>query len=158
MLQRYFEAANRFIDEHRFSGVAVAFVFDLLVVAFCFTRAYEMFELKLYDLRFALRPSIQEWDRLCFLDIDENSLTTVGQFPWPRSIYGRGLETLKETGAFQASFDVMFPDSSPRILDAAGVESASDGAALPLATRGAGSPEGRASNSRVGVGDASGCP
>ncbi|MBN2080338.1 MAG: CHASE2 domain-containing protein [Spirochaetes bacterium] len=117
MLQRYFEAANRFIDEHKFSGIAVALVFYLLAAAFCFTRAYEMFELKLYDLRFALRPSIKEWDRLYFLDIDENSLTTVGQYPWPRGTYARGLETLRGVGAFQASFDIMFPDSSPRIVN-----------------------------------------
>lgn len=123
MLQRYFEAANRFIDEHKFSGVAVALLFYLLVAAFCFTRAYEMFELKLYDLRFALRPSIKEWDRLYFLDIDENSLTTVGQYPWPRGTYARGLETLREVGAHQASFDIMFPDASPRIVNPVEFES-----------------------------------
>ncbi len=117
MIQRYFEAANRFIDEHKFSGVAVALVFYLLVAGFCFTRVYEMFELKLYDFRFGLMPSIKEWDRLYFLDIDENSLTTVGQYPWPRGTYARGLDTLREAGALQASFDVMFPDSSPRIVD-----------------------------------------
>ncbi len=117
MVKRYLEMISKFIEENRYSGIAVAAVFYLLVVIFCFTRVYEVFELKLYDLRFSLRPSIQEWDGLYFLDIDENSLTTVGQFPWPRNIYGEGLKTLADVGAGLVSFDIMFPDASPRGID-----------------------------------------
>ncbi|HOD13245.1 MAG TPA: CHASE2 domain-containing protein [Spirochaetota bacterium] len=117
MIKRYLEQISGFIENNRFSGLAVAGVFYLLIVIFCFTRVYEVFELKLYDLRFSLRPSIEEWDGLYFLDIDENSLTTVGQFPWPRNIYGEGLKTLADVGAGLVSFDIMFPDASPRGID-----------------------------------------
>jgi len=117
MIKRYLELANRFIDENRFSGVAVAVVFYLLVVLFCFTVVYERFELNLFDLRFKLRPSIKEWEQLSFLDVDENSLTTVGQYPWPRNLYAEGLDTLKEVGVSQVSFDMMFLDATPRTLD-----------------------------------------
>jgi adenylate cyclase len=117
MLKRFFETANKFIEENKFSGIVVALVFYLLVALFCFTRVYEVFELKLYDLRFTLHPSVQESDRLCFLDIDENSLTTVGQYPWPRNIFAQGLSTLKDIKASQVSFDIMFPDASPRDVD-----------------------------------------
>src|SRR3990172_8507844 len=110
MLKKYVDAANRFIEENKFSGIIVALVFYLVVALFCFTRVYEVFELKLYDLRFTLHPSVKESDRLYFLDIDENSLTTVGQYPWPRNIFAQGLETLKEIRASQVSFDMMFPD------------------------------------------------
>lgn len=117
MIKRYLEQISGFIEDNRFSGLAVAGVFYLLIVIFCFTRVYEVFELKLYDLRFSLRPSMEEWDGLYFLDIDENSLTTVGQFPWPRNIYGEGLRTLADVGAGLVSFDIMFPDASPRGID-----------------------------------------
>lgn len=117
MLKRFFERANKFIESNKYSGVAVALVIYLLVVLSCFTNVYEIFELKLYDLRFMVRPSIKEWDHLYFLDIDEISLTTVGQFPWPRNKYAEGIKTLKEVNATQVSFDVMFPDASPRNLD-----------------------------------------
>ena len=59
-------------------------------------QAYERFELNLYDLRFKMRPSIEEWDRLYFLDIDENSITIEGQYPWPRDLYAAGVKTLKD--------------------------------------------------------------
>jgi adenylate cyclase len=117
MIKKYADAANRFIEENKFSGIIVALIFFLLVALFCFTRVYELFELKLYDLRFTLHPSVQESDRLYFVDIDENSLTTVGQYPWPRNIYSKGLKTLKEIVASQVTFDIMFPDASPLNVD-----------------------------------------
>ena len=117
MIKKFVDAANRFIEENKFSGIVVALIFFLLVALFCFTRVYEVFELKLYDLRFTLHPSVRESDRLYFVDIDENSLTTVGQFPWPRNIYSQGMKTLKEVQAAQVVFDIMFPDASPLNVD-----------------------------------------
>ncbi len=117
MLKKYLELANKFIEENRFSGIAVALVFYLLAVLFCFTAVYERFELNLYDLRFKLRPSIREWERLAFLDIDENSLTIVGQYPWPRNLYAEGLNTMKDLDVSQVSFDMMFLDATPKTLD-----------------------------------------
>jgi len=117
MIKKYLEIANKFIEENKFSGIAVALVFYLLVVLFCFTVVYERFELNLYDLRFKLRPSIKEWERLAFLDIDENSLTIVGQYPWPRNLYAEGLNTMKGLDVSQVSFDMMFLDATPKTLD-----------------------------------------
>ncbi len=117
MFKRYIESANKFFEQNRFSGIVVALFFFLLVALFSTTRVYEIFELKLYDLRFSLYPSIKEWSRLYFADIDENSITTVGRFPWPRNLYRTGLNTLKQVNASQVSFDIMFPDASPRSID-----------------------------------------
>ncbi len=117
MVKKYLEAANSFIEKNRFSGIAVALVFYLLVALFCFTVVYERFELNLFDLRFKLRPSIEEWERLSFLDIDENSLTIVGQYPWPRNLYAEGLDTMTGIGVSQVSFDMMFLDATPKTLD-----------------------------------------
>ena len=113
MLKRFFEAANKFIEGSRFSGLIIALVVFVAVLLFSFSTAYDVFELKLYDLRFELKPSIEQWDYLTFVDIDENSLTTVGQFPWPRDKYAEGLQVLKMLGVEQSAFDIMFPDESP---------------------------------------------
>jgi adenylate cyclase len=119
-MKKYLDLASKFIEENKFSGVVVALASYFLVALFCFTAVYDRFELSLYDLRFKLRPSIREWDRLAFLDVDENSITILGQYPWPRDLYARGLDTLKDIGAAQASFDMMFLDESPRTLDDTG--------------------------------------
>lgn len=108
---------NRFFDNNRFSGVLIGFGAFIFIALFSFTDGYNFFELKLYDLRFKGKPSIEEWDKLWFLDIDENSTTALGQFPWTRDIYAKGLDVLKELGAGQVGFDVMYPDASPTQLN-----------------------------------------
>ena len=105
---------NRFFDQNRFSGPLIGFAAFLIIVPFSFTDAYNSFELNLYDLRFQGKPAIKEWDKLYFLDIDEHSTTALGQFPWTRDIYAEGLKVLKELGASQISFDIMYPDASPK--------------------------------------------
>jgi len=107
------DSLNEFFERNRFSGLIIGFAAFAFLLPFSFTDAYDFFELKLYDLRFQAKPSIKEWDRLYFIDIDENSTTALGQFPWTRDIYAEGLGVLKELGTSQIAFDIMFPDPSP---------------------------------------------
>ncbi len=113
----FFEKINHFFDQNRFSGPLIGLAAFLIIVPFSFTDAYNFFELKLYDLRFQGKPSVKEWNKLYFLDIDEHSTTALGQFPWTRDIYAEGLKVLKELGASQVSFDIMYPDASPKQIN-----------------------------------------
>ncbi len=117
VLQKILERANNFIEENRISGIIIAIVAFIIIVLFSFSDVYKVFELRFYDIRFRLKPSIEEWERLTFIDIDENSLTTIGQFPWPRYLYGNGLMTMRQLGISQATMDMIFPDESPRQVD-----------------------------------------
>jgi len=44
------------------------------------------------------------------IDLDENSLSEIGQWPWPRSIIARMVSNLMQMGAAQVAFDVAFPE------------------------------------------------
>lgn len=112
-LKKISEYFNDFFEHNRFAGLIIGAVTALLIIPLSFTDVYKLFELKLYDLRFKVKPSVAEWDKLYFVDIDENSTTALGQFPWTRDIYATGLGVLKELGASQVSFDIMYPDPSP---------------------------------------------
>ncbi len=112
-IQKVIEPMSRFFEQNRFAGLIIGFVAFLFILPFSFSSVYDFFELKLYDLRFKLKPSVAQWDKLYFLDIDEYSTVALGQFPWTRDIYAAGLDVLKELGAEQVSFDIMFPDQSP---------------------------------------------
>ncbi len=85
------ERLNEFFEKNKFSGLIIGLAAFLLILPFSFTDAYNLFELKLYDLRFQAKPSIPEWDRLYFVDIDENSTTALGQFPGQGTFMLRGL-------------------------------------------------------------------
>ncbi|MCP4134191.1 MAG: adenylate/guanylate cyclase domain-containing protein [bacterium] len=113
ILSKIFKGISKFTEENRISGIIIALVFFIFIFAFSLSGTYERFELGLYDIRFKVKPSIKEWDRLTFIDIDENSLTTLGNFPWPRRLYATGLKSLKKINSSLVSFDVMFFDESP---------------------------------------------
>lgn len=112
-IKKIIDSLSSFFEQNRYAGLIIGFVAFILIIPFTFTDAYQFFELKLYDLRFKTKPSIAEWDKLYFLDIDEYSTVALGQFPWTRDIYAASLTLLKELGAQQVSFDIMFPDPSP---------------------------------------------
>ncbi len=91
-----------------------------LIVLLGLTRTYQLFELKLYDLRFSLKHQVNPIPQapfLTFLDIDDHSIASIGEFPWPRSVYARGLSVLGQNGVRQATFDTQFPDDSPLLVD-----------------------------------------
>ena len=64
------------------------------------------------------RPTL---DKVVIIDIDEESLVELGQFPWPRNVMAQMVDNLKEMGAKVIAFDVVFaePDrtSPERIAD-----------------------------------------
>ncbi len=105
-----------FIEENKISGIIIAVISFIAIALFSLTRTYDIFEFQLYDLRFQVKPSVDEWDALYFLDIDDKSVNNLGKFPWPRHFYAKGLDVLKEVGIQQAAFDIEFLDSSSKIV------------------------------------------
>ncbi len=81
----------------------------------------------LQTLRNSLFDQYQRWQprtlsaptKVMVLDIDEDSLLRLGQWPWPRDLMAQLLDRLREAGAATVVFDVLFaePDrSSPAQL------------------------------------------
>jgi adenylate cyclase len=117
MLKKYYKSLLEVIEKKGLSGVIIAIVSFIFIMLFSFTEFYETFELRLYDVRFNLKPSVNEWNDLKFLDINEQSITNIGKYPWPRHYYASALAVLKGIGARQVTFDMEFPDPSPKEVD-----------------------------------------
>jgi adenylate cyclase len=117
MLKNRVKTLQEFIEKKGFSGVLIAVLSFIFILLFSSTDFYETFELRLYDIRFKLKPSVNEWNDLKFLDINEQSITNIGKYPWPRHYYATALTVLKEIGAKQVTFDMEFPDPSPKEVD-----------------------------------------
>lgn len=60
--------------------------------------------------------------RVVLVTIDDESISRVGQFPWPRETYGRLLDRLYAAGVKVVGFDILFPDPSGTAGDRALVE------------------------------------
>ncbi len=49
-------------------------------------------------------------DQIVIIDIDEESLKKMGQFPWPRNVMAQMVDELAEMGASSIAFDVVFAE------------------------------------------------
>ena len=106
-----------FMEGSAYAGMVTGAFLFIIILFLSFTTPYHLFKLKLYDIAFEIKPSPPEWEFISFINIDDNSLNNVGQFPWPRDIYAYGMEVLREAGNRQTTMDIQFLDASPVGLD-----------------------------------------
>jgi adenylate cyclase len=79
----------------------------------------EELRLKVFDTYQRLQPRIYEPLPVTIVDIDEESLKRLGQWPWPRHLMAKLTHALFEKGSAAVGYDVVFaePDrTSPRAL------------------------------------------
>ena len=91
-----------------FISLGISFSLAILFLIFTNSRAYRILELKTLDLRFVLKGNRPAQAPLLHIDIDDQSLTKLGRWPWPRSYHAKLIDTLKECQAKQILFDVLF--------------------------------------------------
>ncbi len=70
------------------------------------------FELRTVDVRFELRGERTPPAHVVVVEIDENSLSTLGQWPWPRAAHAQLVRHLKALGAKAIVLDVLFAEPS----------------------------------------------
>jgi adenylate cyclase len=70
----------------------------------------EFMELKLYDLKFRVRGAIPASQQVVILGIDDDSLKTVGRWPWSREDISRLLARVKEAGPKVIAVDIIFAE------------------------------------------------
>ena len=72
----------------------------------------EAAELRSLDTRFAARGILvpKSADKIAIVGIDQNSLSRVGQWPWPRRLHAQIIDKLKAAGARVIVIDIDFSD------------------------------------------------
>ena len=68
-------------------------------------------EYAVYDRLVRWTPTRQPSGKVVIVDVDEKSLTSVGQWPWRRDVIGRLIDSLRDRGAAAVALDIMFPES-----------------------------------------------
>lgn len=71
---------------------------------------FEVLRLKVFDLYQLANPRQPVAEPVIIVDIDEESLATIGQWPWPRIEVARMVDRLRLAGAAAIAFDVIFPE------------------------------------------------
>ena len=63
-----------------------------------------------FDFYQTLKPRQETQGLVTIVDIDENSLAEMGQWPWPRTFLGQIVQNLTQMGALVVGFDVFFTE------------------------------------------------
>jgi adenylate cyclase len=96
-------------------GLGLALLIPLLVLRVWDPAALEVLRLKVFDLYQIASPrQPQPQQPVVIIDIDEESLAEIGQWPWPRTEVARLIDQLRAAGVVATAFDVVFaePDRS----------------------------------------------
>jgi CHASE2 domain-containing sensor protein len=88
----------------------------LLAAALCLYRPTWLtpLEYTVHDTLIRAAPTYPPAGRIVIVDVDERSLSVVGQWPWRRDVIGQLITRLRDLGAATVALDVMFaePDRS----------------------------------------------
>lgn len=87
----------------------VTLLFCLLLL-FRFGDVWHMADLRLYDFLAAARAEATCSPQVAILDIDDRTLSSVGQWPWPRYRIGALLDVLQGGHPALLDVDVLFPE------------------------------------------------
>lgn len=108
---RYNEGPQKIPPKFYFFSLA------FLIVAFLsFFRVFNSYELIFYDLRFSLRPPLKISDNIVVVEISDDTLKNLKQWPLPRDYHASLIEVLKEFGVRAIVFDIIFEE--PTAYDA----------------------------------------
>ncbi len=97
----------------RWQGVPIALG---LIIIFIILRAFdpspiEVMRLRVFDMFQQVQPRERPAAPVVIVDVDEESLTQFGQWPWPRNLIGELVEKIAAAGAPIIAFDVLFPEA-----------------------------------------------
>ncbi len=93
--------------------MGVGGVVVLVALLFCISPWGGAVDRFLYDSHFLVRGSLGTPDEIVIVAIDEPSFGVIArQWPWPRSLHGRLVESLFRSGARVVAFDMIFAEPS----------------------------------------------
>lgn len=102
----------------KFSGIALFTVIFTLIIYFSFPGRH--FDMKVYDVYSCLKGPQPPLEDVVIVGIDEESFLNLNlTWPWPRSLHGQLIKTLRNSGAKVIVMDIIFSDPSAPIEDEA---------------------------------------
>jgi len=98
----------------RFWALCLGIIFILPLTIF---KPFNNYELLTYDWRFRLKPVARQSPDIILIEIADDTLKNLGNWPLPRDFHADLVSVLKEEGARLIVFDVLF--SEPTVYDEA---------------------------------------
>ncbi|MGI9382936.1 MAG: CHASE2 domain-containing protein [Methyloligellaceae bacterium] len=100
-------------------AIALSALFAFVVVRAWDPAPLELLRLRGFDYYQLLKPRVADKRPVVIVDIDEPSLETLGQWPWPRTLIAKLVNQVTDRGGVAIAFDIVFaePDrTSPHLI------------------------------------------
>src|SRR6185295_12407011 len=91
-------------------ALCVALLFALLFLRVTNPPPLEELRLRAFDLFQVIKPRVATQRPVVIVDIDEESLRKLGQWPWPRTRVADLINRLTRLGAAAIAFDIVFSE------------------------------------------------
>ena len=103
--------AGRIFEMHKekLNSFCIAFAVGALISSSFYFGLFSGLENFLEDLLFSPKPIHKD---IIIVSIDSESINKIGQWPWPREVFGKALLELQKNPPSTASIDVIFSESS----------------------------------------------
>lgn len=91
---------------------AIGFIITVIVLGLYWAQwgFLESIELKTFDLRTRLNQTPKVPPAVVIVSIDDESITKMGRWPWPRSVIARMIDLLSKSGARVIGVDILFSE------------------------------------------------
>src|SRR5215210_3840610 len=91
-------------------AIALVLLLDIVLLRIWDPLPIEALRLRAFDLYQLLQPRVPAQKPVVIVDIDEDSLKALGQWPWPRTLVADMVTRLTKAGAAAIAFDVVFAE------------------------------------------------
>ncbi len=98
------------LKKHPAASLGIGITLLFLLLAFARVPFIDALELKLYDVRMALRGGGGASDAVVLVDIDNDSIEKLGRWPWPRSRIAQGIDKIGEAGAKIIGLNIIYSE------------------------------------------------
>ena len=99
------------------NGSIIVIASIILALLFSFSPAGKLIDLKLYDILSMIKPKPKEWNKILYVNIDDQTIDLLGNWPLPRYRIADGISILKEFGADKILLDIEYIDPAPKVLN-----------------------------------------
>lgn len=106
-----------FLEGGRNSAILIGVLSGVFIMLLSLTGFYEKLMYTLNDVRFSLASPVEDYDNLTIIEIEDNSIHQLGEYPLPRRYYATALEVMQGQGVEGVTFDIEFPDNSPSTIN-----------------------------------------
>lgn len=107
------KTGNKFFTRN----IIIVIIVSLVWISLSGLGIFKKIDYRIYDFMLKLKPSPKSVENITFVNVDDQSINALGEWPWSRDVLADCLIRMKELGAKEAVFDIEYLSPSQLGVD-----------------------------------------